>query len=70
MMQLVVTFCSLFFNLNASIFRPDTEVSILRGATPLNMDFWNSLRRGMLAWKGWLASQHNVALIGEPRMTK
>ena len=35
MMQLAVTFCSLFFNPNASILGPDTQVCMLT-AIPLN----------------------------------
>lgn len=67
MMQLAVTFCSLFFNPNASILGPDTEVP---GAIPVNTASGRAQGKDVLAWKGWLASQHGVADTGEPRTAK
>lgn len=63
MMQLAVTFCSLFFNTNTSILGPDTEV-------PVNTACGRAYGEDVLAWKGWLASQHCVAETGEPRTAK
>lgn len=52
MMQLAVTFCSLFFNPTASILGPDTEICVLMGAISLNMDFWSSHGRGYSSLEG------------------
>lgn len=52
MMQLAVTFCSLFFNPNASILGPDTEACVLMGAISLNTGFWSTLGRGYSCLEG------------------
>lgn len=67
MMQLAVTFCSLFFHPNASILGPDTEVP---GAIPVNTASGRAQGEDVLAWKAWLASQPGVADIGEARTAK